>query len=1233
MTVSISRMDIRYYLSTISASDGADTKGQLTEYYTGSGDPTGTWYGKGLKGLSLTAEEKVSAHEAISVYEEARHPKTGQRIGKKPMKATPAPEGAKTASGKSTTKTRKAVAGFDLTFSVPKSVSVLWAISDTHTQARIHQAHQEAVRKSLAWAEEQIIQTRAGNGGVIKVGAEGIIASLFDHYDSRAGDPQLHTHAVIANRLQRSSDRQWVTLDSYALHKSVVTISEMYNALLFDELAHSVSAEAEQRDPLMTVLKGQEATYRGNDRVELAGVPDELIAEFSQRVMAIEEVTDKLVKQWEETHGRPASEELILTFRRQATLETRDQKQTNKPPLNFRMSQWRSRTYQRGYSPNQIVKEATGRSITYYSPTDFTPEALQEIANEILERTITRHPTFTRNNLLASAHRLTLTLRFKSLEERNALANQLVDLALSNSVELTPDRYTLDHLTEKHLSLKGRSVFNQADEKIYTTPYMLEIEKDLMQGVTTRSTSTHVKDAQAARKDLQAYTSEAGHHLAPDQLEAAHQVITSNQHISAIIGPAGTGKTSTLAGLRQVWEKHQGQNTIIGLAPSAAAASVLGQELGISTDNVAKWIYESVGEGATRRAKQYIDLKQRITTLETRLDENPHDRRLIRSLDSARLKLTKIISDQSKYQIRRGQLLIVDEASMISTEDLSVLYQQTKAAGAKILLVGDPKQLDAVDAGGFLGWMENKGHASHLTSVWRFKAEWEKKASLQLRAGDTEVLKTYLEMGRITEASDALDSAYSAWVEDQAAGKSSVLIAGRNDQVQELNERAQAQFLAEGKTSDKKSIKIRTGSAYLGDTILARLNDRKILDSDGDFIKNGTRLKITAIRRGHIKAEREDTGASVTIPTDYVNDSIELGYACTIHRSQGLTVDTCHVAIDTSYNREQLYVAMTRGKEKNQIHINAEPDEEQLPDTPDPWGMMKAIVSEEAMEVLTGIMHKSDVDKTAHEMQEQEYGWAKNLGRALAELEYLAEASAARRVNAWAEQVLGQEPELYAHTPQYKALLLAAKESDIDILALPSHVKTLKEATTYLQERAENPKDATELIPAPRFLNDQESQALTQITENINQRIDAILYKDREEEWHKAMGGTYPFGQKSIHRQIVTWRALSGQDEAPTPLGEAPRSNEIRLSRYYRRLDAVIGNLKKRDRQQMLYDLNSPTIPENAELGALLDEALEDMKELETIVAAKLGVSPQSSEQIHASSHSQLQGGIGDMEL
>jgi len=112
--------------------------------------------------------------------------------------------------------TRRAVAGFDYTFSVPKSVSVLWGVADAGTQALIARAHHDAVQDVLAFMEREVVATRTGSGGrggaVVQSDVAGVVAAAFDHHDSRAGDPQLHTHVVIANRVQTLRDGKWRTI-------------------------------------------------------------------------------------------------------------------------------------------------------------------------------------------------------------------------------------------------------------------------------------------------------------------------------------------------------------------------------------------------------------------------------------------------------------------------------------------------------------------------------------------------------------------------------------------------------------------------------------------------------------------------------------------------------------------------------------------------------------------------------------------------------------------------------------------------------------------------------------------------------------------------------------------------------------------------------------------------------------------------------------------------------------
>ncbi|WP_288781796.1 MobF family relaxase [uncultured Kocuria sp.] len=1157
MTVSISRMNINYYLSNVSVGDASAQKGKLTSYYTGSSDPAGTWYGGGLAGLSIAGESVVTQQDAISVYEELKNPNTGESLGHRPIETKQAPEGATTPSGRATKSDRKAVSGFDLTFSAPKSVSALWAVADAGTQSRIHTAHQNAVRDCLDWVENHVVQTRAGHGGAVKVPAEGIIASLFDHFDSRAGDPQMHTHAVLANRVQRVSDGKWVTLDSYTMHRWVVAVSEMYNNTLYDRLGTELGTLTEQREAIGN--EGSVTRDNRQRRVEIAGVPDDLIAEFSTRALAINTRTDELIAEWQAGHDTELPQATLLEFRRQATLETREPKAGDKQPLSSRITDWQDRCWRLRLDPGKIVSAATGNHADTHAPEQLTEPAITEIAAHALERTASKHSTFTRANLTASAHRLLATVRFSNLEERNAITESVVAAATDQAVQLTPDRYNLDHQHQAGLTIRDRSVFNAGDNTVYTTVETMNRESQLIDAATD-TTGPSVTDAERLSTDLNDYRSSNGFPLAEDQKNAAEQVITDKHSLSAIIGPAGTGKTTTLAGLRHVWENQNGTGSIIGLAPSAAAAFVLGQELGIPTDNVAKWLYESVGDGAAARIKRYQQLTDEITRLETQLQTTSHQAGTKPRLDAARTKLSKTIADQSKYQIKPGQMLIVDEASMSSTADLAQLHEQVTDAGGKLLLVGDPAQLDAVDAGGFLGWMETHDHAAHLKSIWRFEnKDWEPEASLALRSGDTRILQEYSDQGRIHASKDGLDAAYTAWRADTAAGKDSVLIAGRNDQVQALNERAQTELVSEGTVNPEKQITVRYGNAYLGDLVLARKNNRQLTDESGEFVKNGTRLKLTEIYADHARAVRQDTGASITLPADYLADSVELGYASTAHRAQGLTVDTAHVAADESFGREQLYVAMTRGKAGNHVYLTEPDHDTDSTDTPDPWAMIRPIETNNVMETLSGIVKKSSAEKTAHDVQDAEHGWAKDLARHCSDLDYVVELSATRRAHSIAER-LGKDPNHLAHETSMIELVQTIKRLDADVDDVPETVTTLTEATEHLKRTCTH-TDQYQLIPTTTHPTGEEDEAQTQILSAINSRADTILQQEKDQPWARTARAMYP----DELRNIAQWRALSDQDPENTDvLGQAPPENETRLMLLHQRMGHILETAHER---------------------------------------------------------------------
>jgi hypothetical protein len=234
---------------TCSADVQRDPSTPLTAYYAASGYPPGQWMGSGLTGLGPTlAAGSVVTEEAMgALYGKGRDPVTGTPLGKAyPTYRTAAeriaarvatlpaglagPERAeaigriKQAEGER--RTPVAVAGFDLTFTLPKSASVLWGLADPPTQQRIAAAHRVAVADTLTFVEERALFTRTGVHSCAQVATRGMIAAGFEHWDTRSADPNLHTHVVIANKVQ-GPDGRWRTVDSHALHHAVVAVSEL----------------------------------------------------------------------------------------------------------------------------------------------------------------------------------------------------------------------------------------------------------------------------------------------------------------------------------------------------------------------------------------------------------------------------------------------------------------------------------------------------------------------------------------------------------------------------------------------------------------------------------------------------------------------------------------------------------------------------------------------------------------------------------------------------------------------------------------------------------------------------------------------------------------------------------------------------------------------------------------------------------------------------------------------
>ncbi|GAA4759328.1 MobF family relaxase [Citricoccus nitrophenolicus] len=1163
MTVSISKMSIAYYLDSVATGDEHHQGRQdLTGYYTEAKAPPGRWIGAGLAGTSLTAGQEVTREAAVMLYEQARDPKTELLLGRAPMASQVTPAEAQTPAGRAAKATREAVAGFDLTFSVPKSVSALWAVAGPSLQGQIQQAHEAAMNETLAWVEAHVLQSRAGHGGVAHVPVTGLVASQFDHWDSRAGDPQLHTHTVISNRVQRVLDGQWATLDSYTLHRHVVAISETYNSLLFDRLHQQIGALPESRSEDGQQLADAVAAATAEDmsgpggqgpdttshRVELAGVPDSLITEFSTRSRDIQARKDELVAAWVATHDRQPPAAIVLQLRQQATLETRTPKQDQSLSLAEKMVGWRERSLATGHDPATVVANAVGHADTTITPDQLTDQVVGQLATWTLADAATRRATFTRANVTASAERITRLVRYRTAADRHAATDRLVDTALALAVQLTPGRSIAPDTEDPAVAHHGQSVFDhQRKAGLWTTRQVIDDEAYLM-GRATEAVGPHL-DPDTVTEQVTQVATAAGHLLSEDQVRATAAVLSSPRAVQAIIGPAGTGKTTTMAAVAQLWSEAHGESSVVGLAPSAVAAGVLGDELGVATENTTKWLYESVGDGAARRAQRVQQLSAQLHQLQAR---RPSDRTAA-SIEGLAAKLAEQHAAQARYTLTENQLLIVDEASMVSTAQLAELARQAEVAGAKVLLVGDPAQLEAVDAGGFLGWMDRKAAPERLDMVWRFRNEWEREASLRLRTGDPAVLNEYAANDRIHGAPGeaAADSAYSAWLADKRAGLSTILIASDNATVAELNTRAQADLVSSGDVDVEQTVTLRgEAAAGAGDLVLARRNDRSLRDETGAFIANGTRLTLTGINPdGSAVARNENTGGAVTLDPDYLASSTELGYATTAHRSQGVTVDSAHAVAKAGLSRELFYVAMTRGRQANHAYVDFGVDHEAH--SPDEWGLLtETPPAERPVTVLEGVLKRESAEHTAHEVRDQQRAWANDLGRMVHELDYLHWAARSARTHEWVQSTYGDDPETVARLSEAATWPQLVKADP----ALHHHGETAPaDAVPEVLARC-TPRTEDTPLSMPQHQPESQREVTTDLQNRIHAEFDGRL--DRIEAdppaWYDELAQHHPdpAARRTAAADVLVWRAVSGQDDADTALGTTPTEKD-NTARYH----------------------------------------------------------------------------------
>jgi conjugative relaxase-like TrwC/TraI family protein len=753
------------------------------------------------------------------------------------------------------------VAGYDLTFSPVKSVSTLWAVAEPAVAAVIERAHQAAVKDALTFIEEHALFTRTGPQGIRQVNVRGLVATAFTHRDSRAGDPDLHTHVAVANKVQTLGGR-WLSIDGRVLFKANVAASETYNTALERHLHEALGLRFAERPGTDTAKRAIR---------EIVGVDLLLNQRWSTRRAHINIRRGELAIQFQKDHGRPPTPVEALHLAQQATLETRDAK--HEP---------RSLTEQRATWLNEAAAVlGGGAAVAAMVQTALNPPAatatiadarwVAQTADHVLAVMEGSRSTWQMWHVRAEVQRQVRTADVP-VERASALVDLLVDEVLDRRcVALAAPADNVEE-PEPLRRVDGSSVYTVAGADLYTSQRILDAEQRLV-AAARRGDGSAVDESAV---DL-ALLEMAANRTALDVGQAwlVWQMCTSGARLQLAIAPAGAGKTTAMRALTLAWTEDGGQ--VIGLAPSAAAAAVLAEQTGIHADTLAKLTW----------SLQHGDVPEWAAA------------------------------------VGPSTLVIIDEAGMADTLSLDSAVQFAIDRGASVRLVGDDQQLTAIGAGGVLRDIKQTRGAVHLAELHRFSDPDEAVASLALREGKPEALDFYLDHGRVHvgDLAATTEDAFNAWVSDRAAGLDAIMLAPTRDLVAELNARARAHRLDHSAAGSEVSL-ADGNRASVGDVIITRANDRRLRLTATDWVKNGDRWIITHVgRRGDLTGRHTRSHRTVRLPADYVHTSTGLGYATTIHAAQGVTADTMYGLLTGQESRQQLYTMLTRGRHTNHLYL------------------------------------------------------------------------------------------------------------------------------------------------------------------------------------------------------------------------------------------------------------------------------------------------------------------------
>jgi DNA primase catalytic core len=589
---------------------------------------------------------------------------------------------------------------------------------------------------------------------------------------------------------------------------------------------------------------------------------------------------------------------------------------------------------------------------------------------------------------------------------------------------------------------------------------------------------------------------------------------TSRARLQLAIAPAGTGKTTAMQTLAAAWTEAGG--TVVGLAPSAAAAAQLRDQIDGYTDTLAKLTWSA----------------------------SHHD-----------------LPDWAR-RIGPSTLVVIDEAGMADTLTLDAAAHFIIGRGASVRLIGDDQRLAAIGAGGVLRDIAHTHGAVRLTELHRFTDPAEGAASLALRDGQPEALGFYLDQQRIHvgDLTALTDDVFAAWLTDRSSGLDAIMLAPTRELVSQLNQRARNHRLTtqhEGNPPEASRLAVMADGnpASVGEQVITRTNNRALRTTATDWVKNGDRWTVLQVSRGgDLTVRHHRNGRTVRLPANYVQESVELGYATTVHTAQGVTAATMHGLATGEESRQQLYTMLTRGRIANHLYLQVVGDG-------DPHSLIRpeTIHPSTATELLEQILARDDASRSATTLQRDQHDPAVRLADAAAHyvdaLHVAAEDLAGREVvkalNVAAEQTMpGLTDEPAWPTLRAHLLLLAAHGTDpVAQLATVAGIRELNSADdraavldwrlddTGLRNVGQGPLPW--LPGIPQGLRDHPVwgnylAARSDLVRTVADEVSAAVADTDPPAWATQRGAVVP---SSVIRDVQVWRAamqVSPEDRRPT---------------------------------------------------------------------------------------------------